>query len=337
MKTENKILIIGAGAVGGIIAAILKREGYTIQLVTKHPETADLIGSDGIEIFGFCGRHRIQIPSVASIAEVRGVQDVIFIATKATELTAIAQQILPLLDKNSRVVSLQNGIVEEELAKIVGSERTVGCIVGWGATMHEKGKMEMTSNGEFVIGYLNQPVDNEILNIKEMLNHIVPVTYSNEIMSHLYSKLIINACISTLGAISGLTLGRMLIRRSARRIFICIIAEAIAVADALGLKVQPYAGKLDYYKFLKWPGIQKNIFLLAFGSKYRKLKSSSLQSLERGRRTEVDCFNGYISNKAAELGVKTPVNALLTRMVHEIESNKRNIHPSNLKDPGFFC
>jgi 2-dehydropantoate 2-reductase len=127
----------------------------------------------------------------------------------------------------------------------------------------------------------------------------------------------------------------MLSRRHIRNIFIEIIREAIAVADAMELKVKPYAGKLDYYKFLE-PGmmasLKRHLTIGGIGFKYRKLKSSSLQSLERGRKTEIDFFNGYISSQGKKYGVPTPVNNKLTRMVREIENGMRSISVNSLEE-----
>jgi 2-dehydropantoate 2-reductase len=71
------------------------------------------------------------------------------------------------------------------------------------------------------------------------------------------------------------------------------------------------------------------------GIKYKNLKSSSLQSLERGRPTEIDYFNGYISQKGKLLGVLCPVNDRLTFMVKEIEKGERKIGERNLYDQAF--
>ena len=68
------------------------------------------------------------------------------------------------------------------------------------------------------------------------------------------------------------------------------------------------------------------------GIKYRRLKPSSLQSLERGRKTEVDNYNGYITRKGKELGVATAVNEQLTSMIEEIEQGKRPISSENFKE-----
>jgi len=329
MTDRANILVIGAGAIGGIIAALLKKSGYNVHLVTKYQDIADISNSRGLHILGYRGSHHVKIPAVAEVMSIKVQADFVFIATKAGDMVQSARDVLPFLHENCKVISLQNGIVEEELAKIVGEERTVGCTVGWGATMHGKGELEMTSGGEFVIGYLSHSQDEYLLAIKAMLDPIVTVSISDNIMSDLYSKLIINSCISTLGAVCGLTLGKMLGKRKIRCIFLKIIEEAIAVSSAMKLKVTPYAGKLNYYDLLQWSKFKQHVFLMAFGFKYRKLTSSSLQSLRRGGKTEVLVFNGYIRDKGQELNVETPVNTMLTEVVLEIEANKREITPKN--------
>ncbi|MCK5136918.1 MAG: ketopantoate reductase family protein [Bacteroidales bacterium] len=332
MPSDTRILIIGAGAVGGITAALMKQHGYDVTLVCKYPDLAERITHKGLHLFGYCGDQRIRIPSVATTGEVEGEMDVVFIATKATEMNQAAHASIPLLKSSSRVVSMQNGIVEEELAKIVGPDRAVGCVVSFGATMHEPGVLEMTSRGDMVVGYLDRGPDGVLEEISEMLSSVVPARTTDRIMSHLYSKLIINSCTSTLGAISGLDLGPLLKRKKARHLFIAIAREAVAVADAMRLHLVPYAGKVRYYSLLKQPPFWQHLFIRLFGWKYKKLRSTNLRSLERGNKTEIDFLNGYIVGKGEQLGVDTPVNRRLAQMVHEIEIKRRPISPVNLED-----
>ena len=112
------------------------------------------------------------------------------------------------------------------------------------------------------------------------------------------------------------------------------------VAHAQGLKVPPFGGRLDYDKLLAGDGaldnLRRHAMILLVGLKYRRLKSSSLQSLERGRPTEIDYFNGFIAQKGEELGVDCPINRRLTVMIKEIEGDKRSIKVANLYDP-VFC
>lgn len=151
-QKRSGICVIGPGAIGGVVAGVLTREGYNTQLVVKHPELADKISSRGINISGNCGNFTQVIPSVAKADELTETFDYVLIATKADGLADSARDILPFLHNNSRVVSMQNGICEELLAEVVGEERTVGCVVGFGGTMHEPGRVEMTSGGELILG-----------------------------------------------------------------------------------------------------------------------------------------------------------------------------------------
>lgn len=334
MNKHARICIIGPGAIGGVLAGILVREGFQVQLVTKHEDLARKISSSGIEVLGHKGHFTIPVPSVATPDQLEGEYDYVFMATKADALKDTATAILPFLSNFSRVISLQNGICEEILAEVVGEQRTVGCVVGWGGTMHAPGKVEMTSGGECILGNWNRITDRALEELKEILDHVVETRTSKHILSELYSKLIINSCITTLGAVCGLYLGQMLARKHTRNLFIDIIREAMKVADAMKLNVAPGAGgKLDYYQFLK-PGrfseFKRHLTIRIIGMKYRKLKSSSLQSLERGRPTEVNNYNGYISAKGFMHDVPTPVNFQLTQMVREIEEGKRTIDPKNL-------
>ncbi len=334
MNKEPRICIAGAGAIGGVLAGVLAREGYPVQLLVRQDDLARKITETGIRVEGICGN--FSIPTVASPDDLEGSFDYVLVATKADGLENAARVLLPFLNENSRVVSLQNGICEDLLAGVVGTQRTIGCVVGFGGTMHEPGRVEMTSGGELIIGNWNRPPDRQLEELARILNEIAPTRISDTIFQELYSKLIINACITTLGAISGQYLGEMLASRKNRNLFIEIIREAMAVARAMGISVPPGAsGKLDYDKFLApglFSGIKRHLFIRVIGMKYRKLKSSSLQSLERGRKTEVENYNGYIASKGKQLGVPTPVNEQLTRMVGEIEQGTRKIAPSNLRE-----
>jgi len=338
VQSRNRVAVavIGAGAIGGIVAAHLARTGMNVQLVTKHPAWADLISKRGLFVTGVNGAFTAVVPSVASVSALTGPKDIVFHATKATDMIEAVTDLIPFLHAKSAVVSLQNGLCEDALAAVVGRHRVLGCVVGWGATMLAPAHIEMTSGGEFVIGSLEGNTDTRLPVVRELLSEIVPVEVSSNIRGALYSKLIINACITSLGAVSGLLLGEMLSRRPSRHLFIEIIREATSVARAMDLVVEPYAGKLDYERFLHGDNfthtIRRHLTVRLIGFKYRRLKSSALQSLERGKQTEIDYLNGYIADQGRRLGVPTPINDEITRMIKEIEGKERPITPANLDE-----
>ncbi len=338
--TDSRIAVVGAGAIGGITAAVLARAGFDVEVVCKHQDTVDRAVGPGLHVFGVMGDFRVPVKAVKSITNLSGAKDVVFLAVKAADAVPAAEELLQFLDDNSILVSLQNGICEDALAHVVGRGRVIGCVVGWGATMHGPAELEMTSSGEFVVGNIDHRDDVHLPAVKHMLDTIVPTRISENIMGELYAKLIINSCINSLGALTGLHLGRMLAIRKVREIFFEIMREAMATAEAMHIKVEAGGGgKLDYYEFLAPGGIlsalKRHLIVRIIGFKYRRLKSSSLQSLERGRRTEIEYLNGYICDRAREHGVPTPMNDALVAMIREIETGSRKITPDNINEPVF--
>jgi 2-dehydropantoate 2-reductase len=337
---NSPITVVGAGAVGGITAAFLSRAGRRLQIVCKHRDIADRAADPGFHITGVRGAHTIRLAAVQRIAELEKGQRLILLATKAGDCLAAARELEPRLHADAVVVAMQNGICEEALAEVLGRRRVIGCVVGWGATMHGPGELEMTSSGEFVIGNIDHTADERLPFLRDMLQAVADTRISTNIFGELYSKLIVNACINSLGAISGLELGRLLSRRTVRRLFIGIMREALAVADATGLAVPPGGGgKLDYYRFFDGDGpvsrLRRHLVIGAVGFKYRRLRSSSLQSLERGRKTEVAFLNGYICRQGRACGVATPLNDAVVEVIEQIEAGRRLIGPANLDDPVF--
>ncbi|MBC2733291.1 MAG: 2-dehydropantoate 2-reductase [Desulfobacteraceae bacterium] len=341
MVAKNlKVAVVGAGAIGGVTAAFMKKAGWDPVLVCKHADTLAQVKAPGLQITGLKGTHTVPLSAVQTITELPTGLDIVFHATKANDGVAAAEALLPKLKPDSVVVSLQNGISEDALAEVLGRERVTGCVVGWGATHTGCGKLEVTSDGEFIVGNIDHQPDGRLEMIRPMLAAVQPTRISDNIMGELYSKLMINACINSLGAITGVTLGELLAVRKIRSIFIALMQEALAVATAMGIRVAPSTGgKLDYYRFLAGSGVLKQVkrhlVIRMIGLKYRRIRSSSLQSLERGRPTEIDYLNGYICDRADDHGVPVPVNRAVVAMIKAIEAKQRPLSMENMADPVF--
>lgn len=333
---KKDILIVGAGAIGGTIATILTYKGYDPHVVVRYPEQKLKAKTEGFEITGYYGDHRVKLNAFLPSDLVYEKYDYILVATKAYDLERAAKVISSHLKQDSLVVSLQNGICEDDLAKIVGKERTVGCVIEWGATLLNYGRFEMTSRGKFIIGMLDGKNDVRIKELKDILENIVPVRISNNIYGNLFSKLIIDSCVTTLGGISGENFGELVSDSRSRDIFINIIKESVEVANAMGIRITPFRGQGDFYWFLKGNHYlarkKRQVLIQIFGYRFRNLVSSTFQSLERKKKTEIDWLNGYISRRAGELELKVPVNDQLIKMIREIESGTREISVTNLDD-----
>ncbi|MDB4349568.1 2-dehydropantoate 2-reductase [Omnitrophica bacterium] len=336
---DVQIAVIGAGATGGIIAGFIARAGYNVEVVCKHQELADKIKSGELHIFGRKGDHRVSIPAVAKISELSGPKDIFLLTVKAADVLNAARESLPFVPSNSLIVPMENGMGDDALAEIFPREQIVGCVIDWGATMHSLGELEMTATGKFAIGYTNNEPDQRLLQLKKILSTVLPVEISENIRGRKYYKLVVNSCINSIGAICGLHLGEMFSIKKIRSIFAEIMHEAVAVADALGIKPESLSGKIDYRKFLQGSGFFDNftrrLIIYAINVKYNRLKSSSLQSLERGKPTEIDYLNGYIAENGKKYKIPTPVNDKIVQMVKEIEAGRRKIALENLNDPFF--
>ena len=168
ISKDAKIVVVGAGAIGGITAAFIKKAGWNPLLVCKHQETMELATAPGLHITGTKGNYRVALKAVKSISDLSGRQDLVFLATKATDCLEAADALLAFLKPESMVVSLQNGICEDALAEVIGRERVIGCVVGWGATHRGPAELEATSEGEFVIGNIDHKPDDRLEPIKEI-------------------------------------------------------------------------------------------------------------------------------------------------------------------------
>ena len=334
-----RVLVIGSGAIGSILAGCLSLKGIDVDIACKNQGLSDLVNSDGL-IFKIKNRKYIQfMPAYPGVSAVPGNYDYVFLATKTFDIEKPAKDVLDKMNTQGLIVSLQDGYCADKLARIAGTESVVGSVIGWGATLKPDGTAEMSSGGDMIIGKLDGSDDPRLDNLQYLLNFIVPTRVVDNIHEHIFSKLIINSCVTTLGAISGLRIGALITDRNMRNIFIKILQEGITIANALKFEIPEFAGRLNYYRFIRgkslYHRVRKHLFIRMFGIKYRKVKSSGLQSLERGEKTEVEFLNGYLLNKANEMGIEIPVNQRLVELIYEIESKKRKISPKNLHDPLF--
>ncbi len=182
-QANPRILMMGCGAVGGVLAAGLLGAGYDVTIVTRNPAISSAVASNGLHLVTPAGRRTLPAAICADtcpdLAATQGAFDVVLLSMKATDVLEAAVEVAPLLDERGYVVTLQNGIVEDSVAAAIGSDRVVGAIVGWGATMHRPGIYEMTSRGETVIGELDGDVSDRVVQLRKILSAAAPTVTNN--------------------------------------------------------------------------------------------------------------------------------------------------------------
>lgn len=331
-----KTLIIGMGCIGGTVATVMKSSGYDIEVVAHGEENARLIEEKGFTITGVKGDRIVKFKAYPDVESVQGKYDIVMIATKYQQMPKLAEKSLRLLNDDSVVVGLQNGLCVEQLAEVVGENRAVGCMIGFGATMEKKNFVNVTTSGEFYVGMLKGNTSPKLQYLKDMFSTVYPTKIADDINERLYSKLIINSCINAIAGISGKTLGDILTDKTARATFLKIAREAMNVASAMKMNVPKYGAILDYRLLMLsesklWNAVC-SMAVVVVGKMNKNVRPSTLQALETGRRTEIDIMNGYISSLGKKYGVATPVNDKLTEMIKQIEAGERKMGVHNVRE-----
>ena len=337
--TDKKILILGLGAIGGILAGRLIEAGYSPSLITNNLEITQAIIKNGIQIVGKNGSEKFKSEAYTNLNEIPDnfKFDIIILAMKTDGVVEAAKNSMLLLATNGYFVTIQNGIVEEAVSAVVGKENVVTGIIGWGASMLGPGIYKKTTTGYTFIGEFDNTITNRIKELEALLNTSAQVKVTKNIRGAQWTKLAINSTINSLGVLTGQSLGVMLKNKKTRELFLLCYQEVVDVAVALGFRLEKVTDNdpMLLYRpnnsgpFKRW---YKDLLVKFVGRKYSGARSSSLQSLERGRKTEIDFLNGYVIEKARQVGIGTPVNSSLTQFVKDIEEGSRPISPQNIQD-----
>lgn len=322
-----RVVVVGVGAVGGTVAARLARAGVDVTALTRNTEVVHAIRRRGFELVADGERRAVRGRAETALGSDERF-DLALLATQPQQVEGAARAILPHLDASAPLVCLQNGLCEARVAPIAGSERVLGAIVSWGASMPAPGVYEKTASGEFTLGRLSEGSEEDLREVGSILESVAPVAYTANLEGARWSKLALNSAISSLGTLAGERLGGLLRVRRYRRLALEIFTEAVEVARAEGVDLEKVAGTLD----VSWialsaaereraasPGLTaKHALLLGVGLRYRRLRSSMLAAIERGREPAIDSLNGEVVERGRRRGVPAPVNAAVTEGVRAL-------------------
>jgi 2-dehydropantoate 2-reductase len=328
-----RFLVVGCGGIGGLVAAHLFASGHDVTALTTNAKIAGAINTSGFRVVGEGTSLVVSGRAVEKLAPNTAPFDYILLATQPPQVEEAARGVLDYLSPRGAMVTFQNGLCEERIAMIAGPERTLGGVVAWGASMAEPGVYERTSPGGFVLGRIDGAHDERLEPLARALGSIGETIVSQNLAGARWSKLAINCAITSIGALGGDRLGVLLRHRFIRRLALEVMTEVVLTARASGVRLEKVSGTLD----LDWialtdaerqavgsPGLfAKHAILLAVGTRFRKMRSSMLAAIERGRPPAVDFLNGEITARGARFGIPTPINAAIQAEVHALASRKR--------------
>ena len=305
-----KIVIVGPGAMGCLLAAFLSKSKEEIWILDYKKERAAKIAQSGIILEGVPGNLQTK-PKCSSEASDIGPSDLVILCVKSYDTKKAILSAKALIGENTSVLTLQNGIGNIEIiAEIVGNDKVIAGVTNLGVTLLDTGKIKLAGKGETVIGRLDGKMTVMMRSIREIFNKSgLETKISRDIKGLLWSKLIINVGINALTAITRLNNGRLLEFEGTRRIMREAVTEAIRIAKRKRIKLtsdDPLA---------KVEAVSEATALNA---------SSMLQDILHKKHTEIDFINGVIVRQGQELRIPVPVNQMLVDLVKTIETISAN-------------
>ena len=327
--------IYGAGSLGTVLGAYITKNGVDIDLINRNKAHVEALNRSGAHITGTVN---MTVPVKAITPdEMSGKYDVILLLTKQLHNAEVVTMLKDYLAAEGVLVTLQNGLPEPEIADIVGSDRTMGCVVEWGATLAAPGECILTSDPDslsFHMGRMEGISEAQYRMVKELLEKMCPVHEEPNLLGARWSKLLINATFSGLGTVVGGTFGDVSEDKDARKVAIRCMKECIDVGHAAGVTFAPVQGKditrLFYYKGAFKRAIATLLIPIAM-KKHRAIEPSMLQDLKKGKPCEVEAINGVVCSYGKKLGVPTPFNDRIVEIIRKQEAGVLKLDKANIR------
>lgn len=333
--TIMRSAIYGAGSLGTVLGAYITKNGGEIDLINRNRAHVEALNTTGAHITGTVD---MTVPVKAITPDqMNSKYDVILLLTKQLQNVEVVTMLRDYLAEDGVIVTLQNGLPEPGIAEIVGTHRTMGCVVEWGATLESPGVVRLTSAPDslsFHMGRMEGISDAQYNAVKALLEKMCPVHEEPNLLGARWSKLLINATFSGLGTVVGGTFGDVSENKDAQKVAIRCMKECIDVGHAAGVTFAPVQGK-DITKLFYYKGAVKRaigILLLPIAmKKHRAIEPSMLQDIRNGKPCEVDAINGVVCAYGRKLGVPTPINDKIVEIIKKEQAGELPLKAGNIR------
>lgn len=305
-KNIPSLAVIGPGALGCLLASNLSIHGFPVVLVDYRSERAKRLSRTGITVL----RDKDGItafPPVSASSESVGPQDWIIVLVKATRTYDILDSLKHMVQPETIVLSLQNGIGHEDiLSRAVRKENIAIGVTSQGATLLEEGKIIHAGKGLTRIGpaVRRESCARRLVPLAEIFSRVGwPASVVSDIRPDVWKKLIINSGINALSALSGVSNGELLVYEESRKLMEMAVSEVWHLSRRKGIDL---GLSLD-------EAVEKVFEVCRATSDNR---SSMLQDRIKRKTTEIEYINGAVCSMAGKYQMAAPVNELLTLLVN---------------------
>ncbi len=328
-----RMAIMGAGSLGTIIGALMTKNGYAVDLIDVNTDHVEALNKSGAKIVGLMDL--VQPVKALTPDQMTGEYDLFLYLVKTTQNESALKYVSKHLKSDGIVLTMQNGIPEEAVAEVIGKERTVGCIVGWGATWMEPGVSKLTSTPDHMsydVGEMDGKDSERLDQIVKILSAAGQPEKSNNLIGIRWTKLTVNSAFSTMSAVVAGTYGDVLDSPKALTCAGHIWQESLAVARASEVTpelIQGFDIRMLDFQTQKERAEKLPIFHKLIGP-HRNIKTGMLFDIEAGRLPEIDTYNGIICKWGERAGVSTPVNDQVVEIVKGMSEGKYKVEPANV-------
>ena len=331
------ITVYGAGAIGGITGAALARAGHDVLLVDNAAAHVDAINAAGLTV---------ERGGAATTTMLRAVTpsglgpslDLVLLAVKSQHTKDALAELAPRLSATGVIVSLQNGLSEEQIAQAVGSQRTLGCLVNWAADWVAPGRILHGGHGAFVLGELDGSLSPRVRELATLLDTVESTRVTDNVMGYKWAKLIYASLLFATAVVDAHVYDVIERSPGVQRALCGLVGEGLAVADKVGIRIDPF-DEFDpawYRAALHGDEAALRHAMAIAAAHYRgntKTKTGVWRDLAvRRRKTEVDGLLGVLARKGEVLGVPTPLIRRLIDIIQDLEEGRRLMDWANL-DP----
>lgn len=304
-----KTLIAGAGAMGCLFGAKLHQAGIDVTLFNRENETIKQVEKEGIQLSTFNNETvHVSVPVIYDAKQLDK-YDLILVLVKSYATETVLQKIAPIIDENTIVLSLQNGVGNFEVMQKVIPHADLG--VGGtesGASVLGPGRIAHRANGKTNIGFIYNRQPEKYLLISDMFTSAgFETAVTDNIQSVIWTKLLINVAFNSLTAITRLRNGDVILSEHGETIVRQLLSEALAVAEKEGIEIF-YDDPIEDILKIGREQIAKN-------------QSSMLTDVLKMRKTEIEVINGTIVAYGKKHRIPTPYNEVMTKLIQMIEES----------------
>ncbi|MFQ5847375.1 MAG: 2-dehydropantoate 2-reductase [Candidatus Methylomirabilales bacterium] len=299
-----KVAVMGAGAVGGYFGALLHRGGLEVTLIARGRHL-EAIQARGLHIKSIQGDFTAPVKAVGDPRAIGPVELILF-CVKSFDTESAARQCLPIVQEGTTILSLQNGVDnEEKIGGVVGKEKVLGGVAYIVAAVPAPGVIMHSGEGRIVFGEVYGGISERVRRLDQTFRDAgLPAEVSANIQAVLWEKLCWNAPFNAINVLVGGEVRALVERPEVNALAREVMEEVRRVAAAEGIRLPE--GMVD--KLLRWTATA------AAG-----MKTSTRQDLEAGKPLEVDALNGVVVRKGRAAAVPTPLNFALYALLKAVD------------------